>query len=163
MQRYRHRDGRIDEYSHLHADVRPVITLPIAMDGHVIAQREFRYGVGLAVLEVSGGNAVPAQPPERVAAKELEEETGYVPGRLIGLSQEVYPDPASVTFSMALYLALDCKPSGRQKLDAGEYIEIVSVPLPEWLRMIFRGDIKDLKTIAITLLALPHLGYPFPP
>lgn len=35
----------------------------------------------------------PGEAPERAAARELEEETGYVPGRLVPVGQ-VHPNPA---------------------------------------------------------------------
>ena len=123
LQRFRHPDGRVEEYSQWHADVYPSITLPVTVDGQVIAQWEFRYGVGRPVLAVSGGNRKPGQTLEDVARTELLEETGYAPGGLILLNGEVFPDPASLTFSIALFLAKDCVLAGEQKLDYGEYIE----------------------------------------
>lgn len=159
VQRYRHPDGRIEEYSQWHANAYPSITFPVTVDNQVIAQWEFRYGVDQHVLEVSGGNRKPGQTLEGVAQTELLEETGYAAGELILLNREVFPDPASLTFPQALFLAKDCVLAGEQKLDYGEYVKVVLIPLPEWLSMVLSGEIKDLKTIAITFLALPHLGF----
>lgn len=158
VQRYRHPDGRVEEYSYSHANVHPAITFPVTASGLVIAQWEFRYGVGRPVLEVSGGNRKPGQSLEDVARTELQEETGYAPGELILLNGEVFPDPASLTFSQALFLVKDCTFVGEQKLGYGEYIEVKLIPFYQWFEMIFSGEIKDLKTIAITMISLPHLG-----
>lgn len=159
IQRYRHPDGRVEEYSHWHANAYPSIMFPVTTDGLVIAQWEFRYGVGIPVLEVSGGNRKAGQSLEDCARTELLEETGYAPGELILLNKEVFPDPASLTFPQALFLAKDCARVGEQKLNYGEYVEVELIPLMKWVSMVFSGEIKDLKTIAITMLALPHLGF----
>ena len=159
VQSYRHPDGKVEEYSHWHAAAYPCITFPVTTDGLVVAQWEFRYGVDRPVLEVSGGNRKPGQTLEDVARSELVDETGYTPGELILLNGEVFPDPASLTFPMALFLAKDCVPGEERKLDYGEYIEPVLFPLQKWVQMVWRGEIKDLKTIAITMLAMPHLGF----
>lgn len=158
VQRYRHPDGRVDEYSVWHSDAYPSIVFPVTVGGYVVAQEEFRYGVGRPVLEVSGGNRKPGQTLEDVALAELRQETGYAPGKLILLNGEVFPDPASLTFPQALFLAKDCILVGEPTTDYGEYIEVKLVPLREWFEMIWAGTIKDLKTIAITMLALPHIG-----
>lgn len=159
VQRYRHPDGKIEEYSQWHANAYPSITFPVTVDNQVIAQWEFRYGVDQYVLEVSGGNRKPGQELEDVARTELLEETGYAPGEIILLNKEVFPDPAALTFPQALFLAKDCILVGEQKLDHGEYVNVKLIPLPLWLNMVLSGQIKDLKTIAITLLALPHVGF----
>ena len=54
-----------------------------------------------------------------------------------------------------LYLAESLKP-GKQNLDEDEYIEIVTFPLDEAVKMIFTGDICDSKTI-VGLLAVQNL------
>ena len=123
----------------------------------VIAQREFRYGINKTILEVSGGVSKPGQTLEDTARAEFFEETGYVPGTLTRLKETVYPDPASITFPFAFFLATDCTLQGEQKLDYGEYVEVVLIPLDVWLGDIWAGRISDLKTIAITMLALPYL------
>ncbi|MBI4132351.1 MAG: NUDIX hydrolase [Candidatus Sungbacteria bacterium] len=158
VQRYRHPEGWEDDYSHWHADAYPSITLPVTTDRMVVAQWEFRYGIDRPMLEVSGGNRKPGQSAEDVAREELQQETGYAPGELILLNPEVYGDPASLTFPQALFLAMDCVCVGDPKPDRGEYIQIVKFPLTEWIGRIWAGEIKDQKTIAITMLALPHLN-----
>jgi len=57
------------------------------------------------------------------------------------------------------YVALRCKREGDLILDSGEVIKVKEMPLGEWLSFITRqGTIMtDAKTLAITLLALPHL------
>ena len=51
-----------------------------------------------------------------------------------------------------LYLATDLVKT-QQNLDEDEYIEIVSYPLEEAIKMIFSGAIKDNKTIVGLLVA----------
>jgi len=159
VQKYRHPDGEVREYSHWHAEGYASIVLPITRGGEVVAQWEFRYGAGQPILEVSGGTIKPGQTLKDVARAELRQETGYVPGELILLNGEMFSDPASLTYRQALWLAKDCNLVGKQDLDYGEYIETCLFPLEEWLEMIWSAKIKDQKTVAVTMLALPHLAY----
>lgn len=159
VQRYRHPDGRVDEYSHWHASVHPSIVFPVTKDRQVVAQWEFRYGVGYAVLEVSGGNPKAGQDVWKVAHDELRQETGYVAGELVLIHEDVLADPASLTFGQSFFLATNCVQEGDPVPDPGEYIQPILIPLQEWLGMIWTKRIKDQKTIAITMLAMPHLGF----
>ena len=136
------------------------IILPITTENEVIAVRQFRQGANDWIMETPGGNPGPAkESPEEVARKELLEETGYKAEKIIPLaSRPIWFEPASNTTRWHPMLALGCIKITEVQLDETEEMETALIPLPEWLAMINDQRICDSKTIALTMLALLHLG-----
>ena len=120
--------------------------VPLLDDGTVILVRQFRYPVGAEFIEVPAGKLDYAgEPPEYVARRELEEETGWKAGRLtslgafhmaIGYSNEV----------IHCYLARDLEEVG-SKLDSDEFLEVIYVPFDTAIDMAADGRITDVKTV----------------
>ncbi len=131
----------------------------------VLLVEQFRYpaharGEEGWLLEVVAGILEADTPALQVAHRELLEETGYRIERLIPL-HTFYVSPGSCTERIHLYLGyLD----GGQQVGPGgglarehEDIHLVRLSLPEALRMIDAGEIRDAKTIiALQALALRH-------
>ena len=138
--------------------VTPSIVLPVTLEDEVVAIRQFRYGANKAIIEIPGGNPKPGQTPEDLALAELEDETGFQAGGLVRLAPRVFFEPAFNVAPYHPFLAVGCTLTGQQKLDEEEYLEVLRVPLAKWIEMIQLGEVEDSKTIAMTLLALPHLG-----
>ena len=98
--------------------------------------RQFRTGTETVELEIPGGMVDPGEEPEAAAARELEEETGYVAARLEPLGW-AYPNPAVQTNRIHCFLALDCDKRHEGQQDTGEDIAVELVPadhLPELVR-----------------------------
>lgn len=154
--------GKTEEYYFLGTEFgkTPTIIFAITSDHQVIAVKQFRHGAEEVLIEVPGGNPkTPEDTPEFVALKELEEETGFRPGEIIVLGEEpMWFDPCSYKVGFYPVMAKDCEKVGDQALDETEDMECVLIPLDEWINMIHSGAIRDSKTIAVTFLALPHLG-----
>ncbi|TSC64440.1 MAG: hypothetical protein G01um101491_277, partial [Parcubacteria group bacterium Gr01-1014_91] len=55
-------------------------------------------------------------------------------------------------------IALGCAKVGEPKPDENEFLEVVLVPLTEWVGMLSNDVVRDPKTIATTMLALFYLG-----
>lgn len=151
-------EGKEVEYS-LFSGSNASVVLPITTDRKVVANRQFRVGANEIVIELPGGCPDKKnEPPEETAARELEQETGYRPGRLIRLMPEkLYFDAPSSINCIYGFLALDCQLVGNQKLDKGEKIEYFTMPLDEWLNFA-RNQASDLRVAAFLFKALPHLG-----
>ncbi len=120
----------------------------VALDENdeVILVRQYRHPAEKFLLEIPAGSRHDEhEEPEKCAHRELEEELGFVAGKL-KLLAEFYVSPGFVSEKMWIYLATDLRET-QQNLDDDEHIEIVRVSLGEALRMIERGEIEDAKTI----------------
>ncbi len=114
--------------------------------------RQYRHPVGGNLLELPAGTLDPGDDPESCAFRELQEETGYRPGRLERLGG-FYLAPGYCTEYQNIFLASDLTES-RLAPDEDEQIEVVPLPLEETLRMVEAGEIEDAKTVAALLLYL---------
>ena len=94
--------------------------------------------------------------PEEGAARELEEELGFVPGKLSKLS-EFFVSPGFCEEKMWVYLATEMTET-RQQLEDDEIVEVVRLPFSQALEMITAGEIEDAKTIIGLMLAAPRVG-----
>ena len=138
----------------------PAIILAITSDQRVIAVRQFRYGASAFVLELPGGCPDrEGEPPEETLRKELRQETGYKPGRVVEVGGPMWFEPASYRTRYRCFLALDCVYVGKPEPDASEIMRVELYPLQEWIVMVGDGMVNDDKTIAVTMRGLSHLGW----
>jgi ADP-ribose pyrophosphatase len=89
-----------------------------------------------------------------VAIRELEEETGWIARKVIGLGG-YYPAVGYSDEVIYVFIAEDLTP-GEVKFVDGEFIETIRLPLEEALDMVRRGEIRDMKTIAALYVAAVH-------
>lgn len=153
-------DGTVHDFL-IWGDVReinPSMAFALTEKNEVIAIRQFRPAANEIVIEIPGGCTNGGEDPTVVARRELLEETGYEASDVIPLMTRMWPEPASCFTSFGLFLALGCRKVAETKHDEVELMEVIVVPLNEWIDMIHRGEIRDGKTITATFLALPHLG-----
>lgn len=138
----------------------PAVALGITEDHCVVAIRQFRHAANSIITEVPGGTLKNVtERPEEAIMREFPEETGYVPGKIIRLSDvPIWFEPANFTVPYWPLLAMHCRKKQKQALDETEIMEPLVVPVSEWIAWIFNGTIRDSKTITTTFLALPHLG-----
>ena len=84
------------------------------------------------------------EPTETAAVRELEEETGYIAGKVQFLLS-IYTTVAFCNEKIDIYLARDLKRRESQHLDEDEFID---VELEELVQMIYDGKIEDSKTVS---------------
>lgn len=97
-----------------------VHVVALTRGGQLVLVRQYRHGAGEAVLELPGGAVDAAEPdPEEAARRELLEETGYTAGRWLAVSS-LFPNPATQTNRLHVFVALDAEATGAQELDPGE-------------------------------------------
>ncbi len=123
--------------------------LPVLPDDRIILLRQYRAPVGGWIIEIPAGVVEPGEDPAETARRELVEETGYEPGELVKLA-EFYLAPGYSTEKMHLYLARSLRYVGARP-ESYELIEVFEKPLAEALEMIWRGEIRDAKTILAIL------------
>ncbi len=117
-----------------------VNVIPITKEGKVVLIRQFRFGIRSNTLEIPGGTVEQKEEPLRTANRELEEETGYRPGR-IELLGSVHPNPAFQNNRCYSYLALDCERVHQGHPEAGEDIAVELRDLAEIPGLISAGEI----------------------
>jgi len=133
-----------------------VAMVPLTPDDEVILVQQFRLASARIMLEIPAGTLKPGEDPQLAAARELQEEIGFRPGRLTPLGGE-YTAPGYTTEFIHLFLAEDLDPAPLA-VDDDEFLETVTLPLDEALRRVESGAIQDGKTITALLLAGRRLG-----
>ena len=132
------------------------VILPAFDDGTIALVRQYRHPAVRYLLELPAGSLNDQEPPAEGAARELEEELGFVAGKMEKLC-EFFVSPGFCEEKMWLYLATDLKETA-QRLEDDELIEVVRLPLERALQMITDGEIEDAKTIIGLMLAAPRIG-----
>ena len=124
-----------------------VVIVPRLDGRRLVMIRNFRHAVGEELLELPAGTLEADEAPLDAARRELEEETGYLPGRLEPFI-EFFSTPGICTELMRSYIATDLTPSC-QRLEADEQIRVEIVDVDTIRRNLCDGTIRDGKTIAI--------------
>jgi ADP-ribose pyrophosphatase len=132
------------------------VILPVFDDGTIALVKQYRHPAVKYLLELPAGTLKNRERPEVGAARELEEELGFVAGRLEKLA-EFFISPGFLSEKMWLYLATELRET-QQRLEDDEAIEIVKLSIDRALQMITDNEIEDAKTIIGLLLAAPRLG-----
>jgi ADP-ribose pyrophosphatase len=133
-----------------------VTILPVDKDGWIWFVRQYRHPAGQMLLELPAGTLEAGEPPEVTAAREIREEIGMAADTLTPLGS-FYIAPGYSDEFMHTYLATGLKPDPLDQ-DAGEYIKVEKYPTSEVEAMLARGEISDLKTVAVLALAHDHLA-----
>ena len=123
--------------------------LPDIRDGLKPVHRRILYAMdelGRELLELPAGTLGPPEPPIQCAARELEEETGYVAGHLEPLC-EFYTSPGFTNERMSVFVATDLRATA-QRLEPTEQIRVEIMSLEDALAATTDGRIIDGKTIA---------------
>jgi ADP-ribose pyrophosphatase len=126
-----------------------VVILPVEQRGgepHVLIERQYRHTVGDYLWELPAGRIDEGESEMAAAKRELLEETGYRARRWQRILK-YYASPGFVAEPMSLYLATGLRP-GDARPEADEVIRFRLFPLPDAVRMVMRGTIRDAKTIA---------------
>jgi ADP-ribose pyrophosphatase len=133
-----------------HSDV--VAMVAIDHNENVLMVRQFRYSAGKSLLEIPAGGIEPREQPLNAVRRELQEEIGYLPRRIVSLGG-FYAVPGYSTQYYHCYLTTGLIPSQLTAEDT-ESIEIVKIPLKQLEHCIISGEIGDAKSTAALLLFL---------
>ena len=122
-----------------------VCIIPILPNGNLCLIRQYRYGPRAEFIEIPAGKLDIGEDPLVCAKRELEEEIGYIAGKLTFLTN-IHPAIGFSNEKMWVYLAEDLILS-KQSLDQDEFLELYPIPLKKAIDLIYEGKITDVKTV----------------
>ncbi|MFZ2651792.1 MAG: NUDIX hydrolase [Burkholderiaceae bacterium] len=122
-----------------------VMVIPLLDDGRLVMERQWRHPLGCAMLEFPAGKLEPGEAPLACGIRELAEETGYqarewaraaLTHNAIAYSNE----GIEIWFARGLI-------SGEPRLDAGEFLDVLSMTVDDLDELAGRGELTDAKTL----------------
>lgn len=133
-----------------------VVVLAVLPDGALLFERQFRYPLQRAFLELPAGKIDHGEDPLACAQRELREETGYEAAqwRRLGV---LHPCIGYSNEHIQIFLARELSHVGRE-LDEGEFLEVLALTVGDALAAVEDGRITDGKTIGALFKALGPLG-----
>lgn len=129
-----------------------VAIIPILNDGRILLERQFRYPVNAAMIEIPAGKLEVGEEPLLCAQRELLEETGYSAANWEYLGK-IHPVISYSTEIIEIFMAQGLE-QGERCLDEGEFLDVFAATLDEMHQWIDEGKITDVKTI----VAVYHLA-----
>ena len=121
--------------------------VPVTEDGKILMVRQYRNALERYTLEIPAGALdEEGEPGFKCAARELEEETGYISEKLIYLG-EYYMNQGISSAKCDLFFAkcIDKKEECREKT---EFIKTKLIPINQFQELIFSNQFKLLIGIA---------------
>jgi ADP-ribose pyrophosphatase len=142
-------DGSLATREHI---VHPgaVLIVPVLPDGRLVVERQFRYPLDRVFIEFPAGKIDPGEATEDTARRELREEAGYEATRWTPLGT-IHTLISYTNERIDLFVAEGLTHVGA-KLDAGEFLDIVTMTEEALLAALDRGELTDAKTVAALLL-----------
>ena len=123
-----------------------VVVLPVLDDGRVVLIRQYRHATRQYLWELVAGRIDAGETPKRAAARELLEETGYRAKRF-SVFLDVFPTPGFVEERMFILLA-EGLTAGEAQPEEDEKIEVRAYSLKQLKQMIYKGRLRDAKSVA---------------
>ncbi len=127
-----------------------VSIVPIDADDRVLLVRQYRPAIEEALLEIPAGTLEPGESPEVTALRELREEIGMRAERLRAIGS-YYLVPGYSSELTYAYVASGLSPAPLPQ-DTDEEISVESIPFAELVAQVFRGELRDAKTVSAVLM-----------
>ncbi|HJV28270.1 MAG TPA: NUDIX hydrolase [Aromatoleum sp.] len=134
-----------------------VVVIAVLPDGSLLFERQFRYPLRRAFLELPAGKIDAGEELLGCAQRELREETGYEAGAWLYVGV-MHPCIGYSDERIEVFFARDLIHVG-DALDDGEFLEVLSLQPQDAIAAIFDGRITDAKTITALFRAMPLLGW----
>jgi ADP-ribose pyrophosphatase len=131
-----------------------VAVIALTEQGELLMVRQYRHATGEILLEIPAGKRDPGEDPLSCARRELEEETGCRARQWKTLFS-YFSTPGFSDELLYIIMATGLE-QGVAHADDEEFIEVVTVPVAEALRMVYQGEIRDAKSI-IGILVLSRM------
>jgi len=130
--------------------------LAVTKDREVVLTREYRHGLGRVAIALPGGICEDGESPEACAERELLEETGLKPGRILHL----YSGNSLTGYlegTLHLFFADGCTWTGRTP-DPDEVESLEKVTPLRALDLARRGEFEST-IVALAILLADHRGW----
>ena len=137
-----------------------VMTVPVLeKDGkkYFVLVKQWRHGAKNLSIEFPGGGINDNEEPEKGAARELLEETGYSAQKLTHLGT-VNPNPAIMRNNIHFYAAENLTNTGSQNLDKDEFVNCIIEPVEETFKKMGHGQYTHALTSTALFLFLQKFG-----
>lgn len=124
-----------------------VCVIAITDEKKIIFVEQYRKALERPLVEVPAGKLEPGEEPAYCAERELEEETGYRPGKMTHL-QSFYTSPGFADELVHVFLAEQLeKVEDGLVADEDEFVELLEVSLQEAEQLAKDNRIFDAKTL----------------
>lgn len=127
-----------------------VMVIPLLQGGdgqlRVVLERQFRYPIGVVMVEFPAGKLDPGESVKACAQRELLEETGYSAVEWARAGQ-MHPVIAYSTEFIDIWFARGLT-AGERHLDSGEFLDVFTATPTELLQWCMEGKVTDAKTLA---------------
>lgn len=133
-----------------------VVVVPVLTNGNVILERQFRYALHQAFIELPAGKIDAGEDILVTGQRELLEETGYTAQHWVKLGHQ-HPCIGYSNEIIHIFLAQNLV-KGEHRRDADETLEVFEVPFEQCLKMIENAEITDAKTIVAMFFAERYLA-----
>jgi len=123
-----------------------VVVIAFLDNGDLLFERQFRYPLRRAFLELPAGKIDHGEDILITGQRELLEETGYSASdwRYLGVT---HPCIGYSDERIEIFLARGLKQEAGQKLDHGEFLDLLTLSLDAAIEAVRNGEITDGKTI----------------
>ena len=122
-----------------------VMVVPLLDDGRLLMERQYRYPMGRVMLEFPAGKLDAGESPLVCGQRELLEETGYSAAEW-AYAGVLHNAIAYSDEGIHIYFARGLS-QGEQKLDEGEFLELVTHTVQELDQLAAGGELTDAKTL----------------
>jgi len=122
-----------------------VMVVPLLDDGRLLMERQFRYPMGRVMLEFPAGKLDAGEDPLACGQRELTEETGYTAAEW-AYAGVLHNAIAYSDEGIHIYFARGLV-QGPQRLDDGEFLELVAHTPAELDALAARGELTDAKSL----------------
>lgn len=122
-----------------------VMVVPLLDDGRLLMERQYRYPMARVMLEFPAGKLDAGEDPLRCGQRELLEETGHTAAEW-AYAGVLHNAIAYSDEGIHIFFARGLR-QGAQRLDEGEFLELVTHTPAELDQLAMRGELTDAKTL----------------
>lgn len=138
-----------------------VVIIAVLDDGALLFENQYRYPLQRDFLELPAGKIDAGEAIETTARRELLEETGYVAAEWKHLGV-MHPCIGYSNERIEIFLARGLEKVAAPSLDHNEFLDVLTLRLPEAVAAVREGRITDAKTVTALFWAEKVLSGAWP-